>query len=312
MMAVLAGCAQMRLTPTHVGTRSDDAPIVVIKSTANPIYDGPVQGFIMQLGATSDVYVVDASDHPDRLARQLKRLGPRFAFALGTRAALLAREALPEVPTCFAMVLNHRRVAPLKAPNVMGIAFELPSNAEFARFKMVLPEVHRIVAFYVASESAPLVDEAKVSLAELGITLDAVQVTNAAAVPAAYAERRGQFDAVWFMNDAQIMKPATFKFLKDSTIADKVPFVSSLSEEFAKAGALMSVSVDFTSLGAQAAAMTHDVLESGASVGSFGVQPPIGGRLVLNLTVARSLGLDVPDDVLPFINEVVVASATSR
>jgi len=50
--------------------------------------------------------------------------------------------------------------------------------------------------------------------------------------------------------------------------------------------------------------MTRRILEDGTSPASLGVASPIGTELVINLDVARAIGLTVDADVLESADEV--------
>jgi putative ABC transport system substrate-binding protein len=187
----------------------------------------------------------------------------------------------------------------------MGIAMESSTTSEFSQFRMILPELRRVLAFYVASESQSLVDAARAELEPLGLELLAVEVADASGVEAAFQQHAGGADAVWLLNDPLLMTRDTFAVLRAQSRRAKLPFVASLSDQFTRDGALMSVSTDLAGLGTQAAAMARMHLEQGRSASELGVQPPMSTHLVVNLGVARTIGIELAGDVLPFVDEVI-------
>ncbi len=307
---LLAGCVAPRVIQPVARASADDAPVVVIlTSSNNRLYEEPIVAFQSQLEGVATVYV-ETLTNEGGLAEAVEEVKPSLIFALGTQAASFARQRFPDVPLLFAMVVNHGRLKELAAPDVMGIALEVPPTAEFTQFKLVVPSMNRVLALYAAEHSSDVIANATKAARTLGITLIAIPVHNLEEVKARYVEHGHGIDTIWLLNDPVVMNPASFAYLREVANRDHVALVSSLSEKFAKAGALMSVSVDLSSLGFQASAMALSALKQDKKPAEIGVQPPIGARLVLNMGVAQQLGLQVPEEVLPFVSEVIVSSTS--
>jgi ABC-type uncharacterized transport system substrate-binding protein len=199
--------------------------------------------------------------------------------------------------------LNYARHPFEEAPNMTGIAMEPAPLSEFMKFKMVAPAFTRVQVYYTEGMSEALVNQAKQELGDIGVTVQPVPVGRDADVQASFRANAHDVDAVWLVNDPRVMQ--AFDGLRDAARGAKIPLVTSLSDSFARNGALMSASVDVSSLGDQAANLARMILERGVTPQQIGVQRPNGLRLVVNSDVAKTLGIDISLDVLPFINEVV-------
>ena len=306
--AVLAAscAASAPLEPARVRTAATaSAPqVVVLQSTNSQLFRAPVESFIGQVDATVTLFD-DASVDRSRLVAAMRARKPDLIVTLGTRATRLAIDEFEDVPVLFTMVVNYRRLPLEGRSNVMGIALESSTASEFSQFKMILPKLAKSLAFYVPNQSGKLVEEARVELAKLGVELEAVPVESAEDVKVEYARHAGSVDGVWLLNDPVLMNKATFEYLRAQCEKDKLPLLASFSDEFARLGALMSVSTDLSSLGSQAAAMATRKLQQGVSPAEIGVQPPISTKLVVNVSVARALGIELSDDSLPFIDELI-------
>jgi ABC-type uncharacterized transport system substrate-binding protein len=276
--------------------------VVLLTSTKLSIYDSVAKNIASQLDAT--VYLAPNVSEANRpaLVKSIADKHPDLLVTLGPFATTLAHEDLAQVPLIFAMVVNYRGHG-LNGPHVMGISLETPPVAEFSQFMLVLPKLKHVLVFY-SSLSTELLDQAREELKSLDITLDAVSVQGQADINAAFSSHAAQADAVWLMSDATVMTPETFSFLNRESLQNHKPFVASLSEEFAERGALMSVSVDFTSIAGQVAGIAQRYFSEGRALG---VEPPIGAKLVVNLDTAKSDGVAIPNDVMPFIGKVVSA-----
>jgi ABC-type phosphate/phosphonate transport system substrate-binding protein len=124
----------------------------------------------------------------------------------------------------------------------------------------------------------------------------------------AFPKNLAGIDVIWQLNDPVLVTEKVFNFLKERSHTAGVPFVTSLSEEFANAGAMAAVSVDFTSLGAQSATIAREIL-NGKKPQQVGVQAPIGAYLALNLDVAEQLGKQPDPEALANVNKVFSTAA---
>ena len=290
-------------------TDSDKASphrIAIVRSDNNQIFDNPIATFTDYAEATS--YLFTLSDYPETtpLANELAALEPSLIFTLGTRATLFVRQALPDTPTLFAMVYNHRRHALDGDPNVAGISVEGSPAGDFLKFKMVAPHLKQVLVFYNPAESGALINSAQKDLSAIDLRLIAVPTPSPQDVERLYQEHSATADAVWILSDPVVMNRTTFGFLKERAFASRIPLLSSLSERFAHAGVLMDISADHATLGTQAASLARMILDDGVTPGSLGIQAPIGSTLTVNLTTARQIGLEIPPDIMPYINKVLV------
>lgn len=295
----------VRVAPTPGSPR-----IVILKSNDNPVFDRAIQTFIRQ--STAHIAVFSAADRSciESLIEAIEQRQPDLLFVLGTRATLLAKRHFTSTPVLFAMVVNFERHHLAELPNFMGIALELPPAAEYAQFKMIAPRVKRVLAFYSPTESLALVNRARTDLLPMGVELVATAVETPEQLEARYEELAPTVDAVWLLNDPTIMSARTFSFLRDRTQAQRLPFFASLSDRFVEAGALASVSQDFAALGSQAVAMSRQLLEQGVAPSTLGVQAPIGSTLALSLDVAHRIGLEIAEDIMPYIDRLIAPDVT--
>ena len=178
---------------------------------------------------------------------------------------------------------------------------------EFMQFRMVAPAAKRVLAFYSPGQGGARLEASAKQLSVVGVELVTVEADGPDSVAEGYETHRGSVDALWYMNDPVIMQPKIFDYLREHTVQDRLPFLSSLSDSFAKAGALAAVSIDSTALGSQVASMARRILRGEATPAQLGVQDPIGNTLTVNLGVADAIELTISDDVMPMINNLIVS-----
>lgn len=310
--AVAAGCvAPVAPGKTfNLGT-SDHYQVAIVRSSANPVFEIPLRRFINDVDASIAVYTLSDYANPMGVIKDIEVRRPELVFVLGSQALVLARDNLGTMPVIFAMVVNSSRFGLESYPNISGIGLETPPLVEFTQFKMVAPGMKKLLTFYNATNSTGTIASARSALAQLGIDLVAVEVSTAEEVVGAYATHKAGVDSVWLGPEPLVMNPTTFAFLREQTRRDKILLVASLSSQFTRQGALMSVSVDTNNVGGQAAVMAQRALAGEMLPQGFGVVPPIGGELVVNVAVAKLIGITIPDTVYPFINEIIAVDYKS-
>jgi putative ABC transport system substrate-binding protein len=74
--------------------------------------------------------------------------------------------------------------------------------------------------------------------------------------------------------------------------------------EHAEAGGLISYGVDLSWCGRRAATYVHKIL-TGTAPGDLPIEVPTRNELVINLTVAKALGLTIPPTLLAIADEVI-------
>jgi putative ABC transport system substrate-binding protein len=305
------GCAGARPTfepRWEEAGRDPGAPeIVVLVGSDNPLYDRPVAAFRAQ--ATSRVAAFSVPDDPERMMRSVRARRPALIVAIGPYAALTARRHAPEVPLLFTMVVNHGQYAELAGPGIMGVSLEPPPAQEFVQFKLLLPGLRRVLTFYTPRESDGFIERATAELAALGIELIAVPARSPADIEDTLSVASA--DAVWMWSDPVMANDAAFEVIRARSMVRSLPLVTSLSDDYARAGALVSVGVDFRSVGSQAAAIANLFLEGGRSPSEIGVQAPAGTILSLNRATADQLGITVPDEAIQFIDRFFPDSSSA-
>ncbi len=279
--------------------------VIIIKSANNPQFDVLVENFVAQVPAS--VETVSLEHGPERqVARLVEARQPAAVYTLGSRATLFAKENLPKTPIVFSMVVNHAHLGVKESSNVAGIALELPPEFEFSQFKMVAPNLRVVTVFYNPESSSDLLANAVNAAATIGITLKPVKISSTTELAAVFDASTADAQAVWLQPDPIVMNEAAFRFLRQATMRTQKLLLASFSDKLARAGAAVALSVDLGSMGAQAAAMTAELIGAKRSPREMGVVPPIGGQLYVNTGVANAIHHVVPDDALPYFEAVGV------
>jgi len=276
--------------------------VLVVTSDDLPQYRQPADAFVA--AHTGEVRVIDIGGSKEsglNRIRQAMAEGPVDAvFAVGAQAAWLSREVLPDVPLAFAMVIDWQRYG--LGENASGISVELPVDALLTRFKLLLPGMRRLGIIYSDQAPSRTLADAATAAAELDIELVRHTVSHSEDVPGAYRRIRSEIDALWMVPDPVVVTHDNFRYLANRTLHDGIAFLG-FSENFVRAGALLSVSPDYATMGAQAAALLDEIASTKFATPT--VQAPIGSSLVVNAETARALGIDVDMNMLSLADKVI-------
>lgn len=240
-------------------------------------------------------------DKGQRLIAQVKRDKPRLIFAIGDKATFLAKKEFSETPVIFSMVLNWNKLKISENKNITGISLDVPPESQFTQLKLVAPRVSRVGVIYSPEASQELIERAKEISSGLGLGLVSYQVHSEKEVKKAWDKIKDQIDALWMVADPIVITTNSFEFLQKQTLRQKIPFMG-YSESFVKAGALLSVSPDYETIGSQAASIAAQILEDKQKPWDIQVAEPIGTVITLNKNTAKKLGLLLDDRILSLID----------
>ena len=300
------------------------AVVLVVKSDGLEQYDAPIRSF--KSGVTESTRVIDIEGSRRRGGERLRAVASRTdtsdaepvdaVFALGGQAAYLSRRALPTRPMVFAMVLDWQRYE-FTAP-AAGISVEIPVDSLFTRFKLLLPGIERLGLIHGGDLSPATLLAAREAAAVLSIELIVESVKYSESVPGAYRRLRRDVDALWMLPDPLVVTLDNFRYLRDRTRRDGVAFLA-FSENFVRAGALLSIAPSYRTMGAQAAALLDELRAqpsltrtAAARAGEIRVQQPMGSKLVINADAAQDLGIELDAALLSMADVVVRDTAPAR
>jgi putative ABC transport system substrate-binding protein len=301
--AVVIGLACVPASAEH----SRHRPLVlIVQSDDIPQYAAATSAFATTANAATVVVRIadSASKTRKTIARATRLAAPDAVFALGAQAAVLAKSEFPDTPMIFAMVMDWQRRG-LEGTNTAGVALEMPADDLLTRYKLVLPHLRRVGLIYSNAMSESYINDARGAAKRLGIHLIEEPVTSADQVAGAYRRMRRDIDAVWMVPDPEVVTRDNFAYLAHRTRNDGIAFLA-FSENFVHAGALMSITPNYATMGSQAAALLDRMLHSPEKPNV--VQNPLGSRLVVNAATARYVGVDLDATVLAMTDAVIDSS----
>lgn len=220
--------------------------------------------------------------------------------AIATPAAQSVANATKTIPV-VGMAITDYTSAKLAANNekpgrnVTGTSDGVPVEKHVALIKELLPQAKTVGVMYSSSEinSKVQVDRFKEEATKAGLTVKEATVTNVNDI-----QQVGQnlvndgVDVVWIPTDNVLVSafPTLLQIMNNA----KIPVIPSDEQK----GALAMNAVDYYKLGFQAGEMAAAILLEGKKPGEMAIQFQKDATLIVNVDVAKALGITVPQSVL--------------
>jgi putative ABC transport system substrate-binding protein len=265
-------------------------------------------------GQNLQVEYRSADGHGDRfpaLVADLIGRGVDLIVTRGTPAAKSAKAATATVPIVMAAIgepVGVGVVASLAQPsgNVTGFSAFVTelSGKRVELLKETFPSIARVgYLVNLGSPVSPPQWEATRSVAKtLGLSAEVFDVRGDLDIAPAFAamrERRVDALSVGIDVVTQANAATITRFAAEQKLPTAYP-----AREFVEVGGLLSYGVDYPDLYHRAAGLIDKIFK-GAPPANLPVEQPTKLELVINLKVAKALGLDVPPTLLARADEVV-------
>jgi putative ABC transport system substrate-binding protein len=279
------------------------AEIAILKSSDIAAYTQAIEAF---KAALPDIGFIEYDLQGDvargrKLARQIRASDPSLVFAVGLKAALVAKLEIVDTPVIFSMVLDPAKYD-LKASNMAGISLEVPLDRQFSTIRAILPRLKRIGVLYDPEKTGALLDAARRQARTHGLEIVERKIRTENQLPATAKELILQVDALWLIPDSTVLTEESLGFLLSTALDHNVPVIA-FSPEFVRHGALFGLSVHPADIGRQTALLAKKLL-AGTAPSSISTVSPEQVRLAVNLKTARFLGIMLSPDVLTKAHEV--------
>jgi putative ABC transport system substrate-binding protein len=239
-----------------------------------------------------------AEGRPERLAEitaEFIRVKVDVIFAVGTEAALAAKQATSVIPIVFPVAgdpVGTGLVASLSRPggNVTGLSNQASDLAakRLELMREVFPRLGRlaILANTGYSGGVPEMDEIDAAARTLGLEVVPVPIQRAEDIALVFEALKGRADGLYVVGDplvnTQRVRINTF------ALAATLPTMH-VQREYVEAAGLMSYGPNYLDLNRRAADYVDRILR-GAKPADLPVEQPTKFELVINLKTAKGLG----------------------
>jgi putative tryptophan/tyrosine transport system substrate-binding protein len=254
-----------------------------------------------------------AEGRPDRfaeIAAEFVRLKVDVIVTVGTPPTLAAKQATAFIPIVFAASndpVGTGLVASLARPggNVTGQANQISDTIgkklEFLR--EVVPDLRRLAIMANVGNPANVLEmaEAQATARTLGLEVTTSEIRRAEDIAPAFEALKDRADALYLCPDPLMNTNRTR--INILAVGARLPTMHGL-RDYVEAGGLMSYGPNFPDLWRRAGDFVDKILR-GAKPADIPVEQPTKFDLIINLTTAKALGLDVPPTLLARADEVI-------
>jgi ABC-type uncharacterized transport system substrate-binding protein len=238
------------------------------------------------------------------------RLKVDLIVTRGTEAALAAKRATSAIPILAAVVgdpVGSGLVASLSRPggNITGLSVVSPDLASkrLELFREAVGGFRHMAILVNENNPVTVVEAREVGTIAVALGLDVVTlgIRRAEDIAPAFEGLKARADALYVVADPVILT----NIVRVNTLAlsQRLPTIY-IAREYAQAGGLMSYGPSNPALYRRAAEIADKILR-GAKPADIPVEQPIKFDLVINLTTARALGLEIPPTLLARADEVI-------
>jgi len=301
-------------------TRADPAPTALrIGTLTPPAFISAEQGLqegLSDLGYKEGSNLIierrpaGSSDALQSGAADLVRTRVDLIVAFGTPAARAALSATSTIPVVFLSgdPVGTGLAASLARPGANGTGISslstelMPKRLEL--LQQIAPRIRSVIL--LGNPSSPLhagvLKEAQEAAHKLHIQVIAVNARNAEELdPALTSLQHGTTDAVLVTSDVLFL--ANKAKVASAVAKAKLPAIFPW-RDYHDAGVLMSYGVSAKEMGHQAAAYVDRIVR-GAKPGELPIEQMSKYELIINLRVAREVGIKVPQELLLRADEVL-------
>jgi len=244
------------------------------------------------------------------IADEFVRLKVDVIVTAGTASVIAAKQATSVIPIVFATagdpVANHL-VASLARPggNVTGLSGQVVDTASkrLELLRKVLPGLRRLAIMGNVDNPFAVLDmrEVQATARMVGLEATTFEIRRAEDIAPAFEAFKGRADALYVPPEALV----NTNRVRINTLAlgARLPTMHGL-REYVEAGGLMSYGPSALDQYRRAADYVDKILR-GAKPADIPVEQPTKFDLVINLTTAKALGLQIPDRLLALADEVI-------
>jgi putative tryptophan/tyrosine transport system substrate-binding protein len=244
------------------------------------------------------------------IAAEFVRLKVDVIVTSGTPQVLAAKQATAVIPIVFAAAgdpVDTGLVASLARPggNVTGLSLQ-QTDVAGKRLELLREVVHGLRRLVIIGNvgnpfTVQEIREVQAAASTLGLEVATPEIRRAEDIAPAFDALKGRADALYVCLDTVLISNR----IRINTLAlvARLPTMHGL-RDFVEVGGLMSYAPSFAELWRRAAEYVDRILR-GAKPGDIPVEQPTKFDLVINLTTAKALGLEIPPKLLALADEVI-------
>ena len=310
VVSFFAGCGKKGTT--------GEVKIGISKIVAHPALDAVEQGIqdeLNALGFTNVKYDLQNANGEiataASIAQKFKADNVDIAVGIATPTSQALVNALQDITIIYSAVTDPVDAGLVTSfvkgeKNITGVSDMTPVKDQIA-FLMKLKNIKRLGHIYASHEAnaVTLAKMAKTACQELGIEFVETTVTNSSEVKQAAQSIAGRIDAFYLSTDNTVI--SALSAVADVAKANKIPIMSADPSSAEKFEVLAAWGFDYYKMGRATGKLISRILkgEKPESIGTVFMTEPTDVDLLINLDVAKALGITFPETIIRQAGRVV-------
>lgn len=323
MKKLLAVLLSLTLILACGAAYAEDKPVIgIIQQMDHVALNAARDGFVKALedngfvdGETITLDIQNGQGDQSNLATIADRFISEKAdlvLAIATTAATTMAgktESIPILGTAITDYVSAKLVESNEKPgyNVSGTSDMNPVSAQIELLKKLVPEAKTVGVLFTSGETNSVIQAAmaKEAIEAQGMTYVEGTATNTNDVQQAVQQLVGKCDAIYLPTDN--VMASSIPIIYGVTAESKIPVICGESGMVYNGG-LATLGISYFQLGYETGLMAVEVL-GGADISEMPIRFATEGfEYALNKTVADEIGLEIPDDLLPFAFEMTTTA----
>ena len=250
------------------------------------------------------------NEHYNEIAAEFVRLKVDVIVTYSTLPVIAAKQATSVIPIVFAAAndpVGANLVASLARPggNVTGLSVQQADVAgkKLELLREVVPGLRHLAIMANTGNLGVMLEmgEAQEAARTLGLEAITVEIRRAEDIAPGFDALKGRAEALYVCTDPLVVTNRAR--IHTLAMGARLPTIYN-SREYVEAGGLMSYGPNFSDQWRRTAGIVDKILR-GAKPGDIPVEQPIKFDLIINLTTAKVLGLEISPTLLARADEVI-------
>lgn len=234
-----------------------------------------------------------------------------LAIATPSAQAIAGKtETIPILATAVTDYVSAKLALSNEQPgyNVSGTTDMNPVVEQIAMIVRLVPGVQTIGLIYTGSEvnSQTQAVMAKAEIERLGLAWKEITVNNSNEVQQAMASIVPDIDALYIPTDNTLA--SAMPIVYEVALTEKVPVIAG-DGNMVLAGGNFTLALNYEKLGYQTGKMAVSVLRDGADIATMPIQSQSEYDYYVNKTANEAMGLEMPEDLRPYEQEMTATPA---
>lgn len=297
---------------------SEEIKVGVSKIVAHPALDAIEQGLqdeLRDLGFEKINYDFQNANGElstaASIAQKFKADKVNIAVGIATPASQALVNALDEIPVIYAAVTDPVDAGLVRSftrgeKNVTGVSDMTPVKDQIV-FLTKFKNIKRLGHIYASHEAnaVSLAKMAKKACQELDIEFVETTVSNSSEVKQAAQSIAGRVDAFYLSTDNTVI--SALSAVSDVAKDNKIPIMSADPSSAEKFEVLAAWGFDYYKMGRATGKLISRIIngENPESIGTVFMTDPSDVDFLINLDVAKNLGITIPDNIIKKARRIV-------